>query len=105
MPSLAEKAALRASVSLRDRLAACLADEAYLISTGSPDVRHDANASAWAAGLLRSWTACVAQADAWMHRLTLNAVVAAAGESATDTDLQYVVRSEIVPAEIAVPEV
>jgi hypothetical protein len=101
MATLAEKWSLRTSEALRTRLAQAMQDAAYAISNEDPATPDHVNRLAWASGVLANSSAAYGEARRVQWRLALNPTIAAAGEAATDGELEYVLIAEILPAILA----
>ena len=98
--SLLSEYELRSSVPLRQRLTSALTNAARDIMNESTSTANYDNRRVWAQWILRDAQSAEAFAGQHQWRLLLNSTIAAAGDAATDSDLTYVVLSEILPAVI-----
>jgi len=82
---------LTRSVSLRERIAAAIADAAEDVRNEGAVTANHAERFVWAVSVLSSNTAPIAEADRAIWIVLQNATVNAAGEAVTDNDLQFTV--------------
>lgn len=80
------------SSNLKCRTAVAVAKAAQDIINESPATTNHANRVIWAKEALLD---CMAKAEQMLWPVVSNATIASAGESATDSDIQFVVNSNI----------